>query len=100
MVTVTSTIKTSLWLDSVPLHYVYLLQMTLNIKTVPPQNIQCLISSPKTCLLAKNLSKATKISVCGSEISFSSSARNLGFYITHDITVELYIKKKSPNQPI
>ena len=45
------------------------------------------------------VSKATNISVCDSEISFSSSAWTLGFYITDDITVELE-SKKSPNQLI
>ena len=36
-------------------------------------------------------SKPTTICVCGSEISFSSSVRNLAFYITaHDTSVELH----------
>ena len=35
--------------------------------------------------------KPTTISVCGCDISFSSSARN-GFYIRDDMSVELYIK--------
>ena len=34
----------------------------------------------------------TTISVCGCEISFSSSARNPGFYIRDDMSVELHIK--------
>ena len=33
------------------------------------------------------------ICVCGSEISFSASARNLGFYVTDDIIGELHIFK-------
>ena len=36
--------------------------------------------------------KPTTISVCGCEISFSSSARNLGFYIRDDMSVEMHIK--------
>ena len=32
------------------------------------------------------------ISVCGGELSFSSSARNRGSYITDDTSVELYMK--------
>ena len=36
--------------------------------------------------------KPTTISVCGCDIYFSSSARNLGFYITDDMSVELHIK--------
>ena len=39
-----------------------------------------------------SVSKLTTISVCGREISFSSSGRNLGFYIRDDISVELHIK--------
>ena len=38
-----------------------------------------------------SVSKPTTISVCGCEISFSSSARNLGFYIRDDMSVELHI---------
>ena len=43
---------------------------------------------------SKSLSvgKPSTIFVCGREIPFSSSARNLGFYIRDDITVELHIK--------
>ena len=36
--------------------------------------------------------KPTSITVCGCEISFSASARNRGFYITDDMSVELHIK--------
>ena len=36
--------------------------------------------------------KPTSITVCGCEISFSASARNRGFYITDDMSVELQIK--------
>ena len=39
-----------------------------------------------------SVSKSTTISVCGYEISFSSSAKNLGFYIRDDMSVELHIK--------
>ena len=39
-----------------------------------------------------SVSKPTTISFCGCEISFSSSARNFGFYITDDISVELHKK--------
>ena len=41
---------------------------------------------------SKSLSvfKPTTISVCGCEISFSSSARNLGFYITDNMNVKLH----------
>ena len=38
------------------------------------------------------VSKPTSISVCGHNVSFSSSARNLGFYITDSMNVELHIK--------
>ena len=85
--------------------------------SVSPPNIQLAISTLETCLSdiqtwmlenklklnndkteallvrasSKSLSvfKPTTISVCGCEISFSSSARNLGFYI---MSVELHIK--------
>ena len=40
----------------------------------------------------KNGFKPTTISVCGCEISFSSSVRNLGFYIRDDMSMELHIK--------
>ena len=87
---------------------------------VPPSNIQFAISSLETCLsdiqtwmlenklklnndkiealLLRSSSKSfsvdkpTTISVCGCEISFSSSAGNLGFYLRDDMSVELYIK--------
>ena len=36
--------------------------------------------------------KPTTISVCGCEMPFSSSARNLGFYIRDDMSVELHIE--------
>ena len=39
-----------------------------------------------------SVSKPTTISVCGCEISFSSSAENLGFYIRDDISIELHTK--------
>ena len=39
-----------------------------------------------------SVSKPTTISVCGCEISSSSSVRNLGFYIRDDMSVELHIK--------
>ena len=39
-----------------------------------------------------SVGKPTTISVCGCEISFPSSARNLGFYIRDDMSVELHIK--------
>ena len=45
-------------------------------------------SSSKSFLV----SKPTTISICGCEISFSPSARNLGFYIRDDMSVELHIK--------
>ncbi|WP_293650351.1 reverse transcriptase family protein [Thiolapillus sp.] len=88
--------------------------------SVPPSNIQSAISSLETCLsdiqtwmlenklklnndktealLLRSSSKSfsvgkpTTISVCGCEISFSSSARNLGFYIRDDMSMELHIK--------
>ena len=88
--------------------------------SVPPSNIQPAISSLKTCLsdsqtwMLENelklnndetealllrssiksfsVGKPTTISVCGCEISFPSSARNLGFYIRDDMSVELHIK--------
>uniref|UniRef100_UPI003AF4B0DC RNA-directed DNA polymerase n=1 Tax=Thiolapillus sp. TaxID=2017437 RepID=UPI003AF4B0DC len=88
--------------------------------SVPPSNIQSAISSLETCLsdiqtwMLENklklnndktealllrsssksfsVSKPTTISVCGCEISFSSSARNLGFYIGGDMSMELHIK--------
>ena len=84
--------------------------------SVPPTNIQFAISSLESCLsdsqtlMLENklklnhdktealllrsfsksfsVSKPTTISVCGCEISFSSSARNLGFYIRGDMSVE------------
>ena len=87
--------------------------------SVPPPNIQSAISSLETCLSdiqtwmlenklklnndkteaflmrssskSVSVSKPTTISVCGCEISFSSSARNLGFYITNYMSVELHI---------
>ena len=43
-------------------------------------------------LQSPNLLLSTTISVCGYEISFSSSAKNLGFYIRDDMSVELHIK--------
>ena len=39
-----------------------------------------------------SVSKPTTISVCGCEISFSSSARNLAFYIRDDMSIALHIK--------
>ena len=39
-----------------------------------------------------SVSKPTAISLCGCEISFSSSAENLGFYIRDDISIELHTK--------
>ena len=36
--------------------------------------------------------KPSTISVCGCEMPFSSSARNLGFYIRDDMSVELHIE--------
>ena len=39
-----------------------------------------------------SVSKPTTISVCGCENAFSSSARNLGFYIRDDMSVELHIQ--------
>ena len=36
--------------------------------------------------------KPTEISVCGHQVSFLSSARNLGFYITDTMNAELYVK--------
>ena len=87
--------------------------------SVPASNIQSAISSLAACLsdiqirmlenklklkndksealLLRSSSKSfsvgktTTISVCGCEISFSSSARNLGFYIRDDMSVELHI---------
>ena len=85
--------------------------------TVPPLNIQSAISSLETslsdiqtwmlenklnnkkeaqlkCSSSKTFSvcKPTTISSCGCEMSFSSSARMLGFYITDDMSVELHRK--------
>ena len=88
--------------------------------SVPPSNIQSAISSLETCLseiqtwMLENklklnnyktealllrssskpfsVGKPTTISVYGCEISFSSSARNLGYYIRDDMNVELHIK--------
>ena len=53
----------------------------------------CQTSRPG-CSSSKSFSvcKPTTISVCGCEISFSSSARNLGFYIRDDMSMELHIK--------
>ena len=39
-----------------------------------------------------SVGKPTAISLCGCEISFSSSAENLGFYIRDDISIELHTK--------
>ena len=39
-----------------------------------------------------SVSKPTTISVCGCEIYFSSSARNLGFYNTGGMSTELHVK--------
>ena len=49
---------------------------------------------PSSCahLLSPFQSANLLPSVCGCEISFSSSARNLGFYIRDDMKVELHIK--------
>ena len=86
----------------------------------PPRNIQFAIFSLETCLSdiqtwmlenkrkpnddktaavlvrssskSSSVSKPTTISVFGCEICFSSSARNLGFYITDDMSEELHIK--------
>ena len=46
------------------------------------------------CSSSKSLSvsKPTSISVCGCEIYFSSSARNLGFYNTGGMSTELHVK--------
>ena len=41
------------------------------------------------------VSKPTTISVCGCKIPFSPSARNLGFFITDDMIVELHVKNVS-----
>ena len=88
--------------------------------SVPPLNIQPAISSLETslsdiqtwmlenklklnndkteALLLRSSSKSfsvgkpTVISACGCEISFSSSARNLSFYIRDDMSVELHVK--------
>ena len=88
--------------------------------SVPPSNIQSAISSLETCLsdiqiwmlenklklnndrtealLLRSSSKSFSVSkpttfyVCGCEISFSSSARNLGFYFRDDMSVELHVK--------
>ena len=85
--------------------------------SVPPPNIQSAISALETCLsdiqtwmlenrlklnndktealLVRSFSKSfwvLKPTTIGCEISFSSSARNLGFYIRDDMSVELHIK--------
>ena len=39
-----------------------------------------------------SVSELTTISVCGCEISVFSSAINLGFYVTDDMSIELHIK--------
>ena len=49
-------------------------------------------NSNLTTIKQRPFSCAAPISVCGCEISFSSSARNLGFYIRDDMSVELHIK--------
>ena len=88
--------------------------------SVRPSNIQSAISSLQTCLsdiqtwMLKNklklnndktealllrsssksfsVCKPTTISDSGCEISFSSSAKNLGFYIRDDMSVEMHLK--------
>ena len=92
--------------------------------SVPPLNIQSAISSLETCLsdiqtwmlenkltpnndktetlLLRSTSKSfsvgkpTTISVCGCEIYFSSSAKNLGFFITDDMSIVLAHKERLP----
>ena len=113
--------KTSFWLDSASLiesqSFAYDTRLQVS---VPPLNIQTAISSLETCLsdiqtlMLENklkssndktealllwsssksfsVSKPTIISDCGCEIPFSCSARNLGFYIRDDMSVELHIK--------
>ena len=105
---------------SVTIEYLSFADDTQLQVSIPPSNIQSAISSLETCLsnirtwtLLNKLklnndktealllrtssksfsaSKPTTISVCCCEISFSSSARNLGFYIRDDMSVELHIK--------
>ena len=50
--------------------------------------------APLMCSSSKSfsVSKPFTISVCSCNISSSSSARNLGFYITDDMSIELQIK--------
>ena len=88
--------------------------------SVSPPNIQLAISTLETCLSdiqtwmlenklklnkdrtegllmrpsskSLSVSKPTTIPVCGCETSFPSSARNLGFYITNHLSVELHMK--------
>ena len=88
--------------------------------SVPPQDIQYAVSSLETCLsdiqtwMLENklklnndktealllhlssksfsVSKPTAISLGGCEISFSSSAENLGFYIRDDMSIKLHTK--------
>ena len=50
--------------------------------------------APLLRLSSKSFSfcKPTAISVCGCEISFSSSAENLGFYIRDDMSIKLHTK--------
>ena len=61
-------------------------------------NLRMIKQRPSSCthllspLQSPNLLLSTTISVCGYEISFSSSAKNLGFYIRDDMSVELHIK--------
>ena len=91
--------------------------MLVYVHPGPPPNIQSAVSCLETCLsdiqtwMLENklklnndktealftrlssksflVSKPTTISVCGCKISFSSSARNLGFYTAGDMSVEL-----------
>ena len=61
-------------------------------------NLAMIKQRPSSCthllspLQSPNLLLSTTISVCGYEISFSSSAKNLGFYIRDYISIELHTK--------
>ena len=97
--------QTILSTKSLSLHWTFNLQYLLwkpVCQTSRPgcwkTNLTMIKQRPSSCthllslLQSPNLLLSTTISVCGYEISFSSSAKNLGFYIRDDMSVELHIK--------
>ena len=79
------------------IYYPRSVQFTVLTTTWPYDLLK--LSNDKTEALLKrsssksfSVSKPTTISVCDCEISFSSSARSLGFYIRDYMSVELHIK--------